>query len=164
MRYSLPRGLKCFKRDERSVCVEIKNGNTHSLLGGECGLKSAPFVSELSEKRPANSRPPKKPTFHRRPPLKISSFCQGWWPIKYIVYICKREASRCPEKHWSYVTVSDGRGRRDRHDGGGGGTDIGKEGEGRSEQCPLAGTLMQFPLKHPPDGRVSSLLLSNQFI
>lgn len=66
------------------------------------------------------------------------------------------------EKHWSYVTVAaDGRG--DQCDGGGG-TDIGKVGEGRSERCPLAGTLMQFPLKHPPDGRVSSLLLSNQFI
>lgn len=39
--------------------MEIKNGNARCLLGGECGQKSAPFVSELSEKRPANSRPPK---------------------------------------------------------------------------------------------------------
>lgn len=124
-----------------------------------------PLLSLNYLKRDQLTQGLRKPIFHRCPPLKISSFCQSWWPIKYIVYICKREAGRCPEKHWSYVTVSDerGRGRGDRHDGGGG-TDIGKEGEGRSEQCPLAGTLMQFPLKHPPDGRVSSLLLSNQFI
>jgi len=74
MRYSLPRGLKCFTRDERSVCVEIKNGNAHSLLGGECGLKSAPFVSELSEKRPANSRPPKKTHVPPPPPSENQLF------------------------------------------------------------------------------------------